>query len=191
MEQSADVTRLLKAWGAGNGGALDRLMPVVVDELRRLARYHLRGERRPGHTLQPTALVNEAYLRLVGQRRVSWQNRAHFFGIAAQMMRRILVDHARRRAAAKRGAGVTHVTLDERIVGRAAGDVDVVALDDALNALGSKDARLARLVEVRFFGGLTIDETADVLQISTATVSRDWKMARLWLRRELAAGGAA
>ena len=188
MEQSADVTRLLKAWGAGNGGALDRLMPVVVDELRRLARYHLRGERRPGHTLQPTALVNEAYLRLVGQRRVSWQNRAHFFGIAAQMMRRILVDHARRRAAAKRGAGVTHVTLDERIVGRAAGDVDVVALDDALNALGSKDARL---VEVRFFGGLTIDETADVLQISTATVSRDWKMARLWLRRELAAGGAA
>jgi len=159
-------------------------MPLVYNELRRLADHYLRQERQD-HTLQPTALVHEAYLKLIDQTRVDWQNRAHFFGVAAQVMRRILVDHARRHRASKRGGFQQKLTLDEAIDYSQSRDVDLVALDDALNALARLDARQSRIVELRFFGGLTIEETAEALDIAPATVKVDWSMAKAWLRREI------
>jgi len=178
-----EVSGLLQAWSEGDRGALDRLTPIVYKELHRLARGYLRRER-TGHSLQTTALVNEAYVRLVDYKRMQWQNRAHFFAVSAQLMRRILVEHARRRNL-KRGVGVQHVSLEEAAVvgGRAA---DLVALDDALNALARLDARKAQVVEMRFFGGLSVEETAEVLKVSPITVMRDWSTAKAWLYRELA-----
>jgi RNA polymerase sigma factor (TIGR02999 family) len=182
-EPSAAVTRLLVRWTEGDKQALEDLLPLVYDELRRQARRYLQQER-PGHTLQSTALVHEAYLRLVDQN-VSWQNRAHFFGIAAQMMRRILVDHARSRSAAKRGDGACRVTLDEGLVALEQRDLDIVALDDALANLAKIDPQQSKIVELRFFAGLSIEETSEVLHISPATVKRDWAMAKAWLHREM------
>lgn len=182
----SDVTRLLQAWSTGDSKALDELMPVVYAELHRLARAMLRGERED-HTLQATALVNEAYVRLVGQTRVHWLNRAQFFGTAGQLMRRILVDHARERRSAKRGGGVTRVELDEALGAAEARDIDVLALDMALERLEQMDERQGRLVVLRFFGGLTIEEVAVVLDMSPATAKREWVTAKMWLRRELAA----
>ena len=183
MSSAPGVTRLLVEWTDGNQGALEALLPLVYDELRRLARGYLQRER-PGHTLQSTALVHEAYMRLVDQD-VSWQNRAHFFGIAAQMMRRILVDHARTKNAAKRGDGACMVTLDEGLVGTEQRDVDVIALDRALDKLTKLDPQQSRIVELKFFAGLSIEETAEVLRVSPATVKRDWVMAKAWLYREM------
>ena len=185
----SDVTRLLQAWSAGSRDALDELMPVVYAELHRLAHVKLRTER-ADHTLQTAALVNEAYLRLVDQSRVRWQNRAHFFGTAAELMRRILIDHAREHRAAKRGGGATRIELDEALGVAEAHDIDLLALDGALERLHTLDPRQGRLVVLRFFGGLTIDETAVVLELSPATVKREWAMAKLWLRRELEGEGA-
>lgn len=182
-----DVTGLLRAWNDGRPGALEDLMPVVYAELHRLARARLRGER-ADHTLQATALVNEAYVRLVGQTRVRWQNRAQFFGTAAQFMRRILVDHARDRLSAKRGGGAPRVELDEALLATRERGIDLLALDAALERLELLDERQGRLVVLRFFGGLTIEEVAAVLEISPATAKREWTTARIWLRRELAAG---
>ncbi|HEY9405336.1 MAG TPA: sigma-70 family RNA polymerase sigma factor [Pyrinomonadaceae bacterium] len=179
-----DVTALLLSWSAGDEGAAAALMPLVYDELRRLARNYLRRER-PDHTLEPTALVNEAYLRIVDQRRVSLQNRAQFFGLAAQLMRHILVDHARTRGAEKRGGLQPRLSLDEArvmIEDRAAG---VVALDEALKRLAAVDPRKSQIVEMRFFGGLSVEETAGALGISAKTVKRDWRNAKMWLHREL------
>ena len=183
------VTELLRRWNSGDREAMDRLMPIVYDELRRLAAGYLRGER-PGHTLQPTALVHEAYLRLVRQDRVEWQNRAHFFGIAASMMRRVLVDHARRRQAEKRDAGGFRLTLQLGEAFEAARDPELLELDQALGRLEQLDADQARVVELRFFGGLTVEETAVVLGISTATVKREWRTAKAFLRDEMASGDA-
>ena len=180
------VTRLLLAWRGGDAAASDQLMALVYDELRRLARGYLRRER-PDHTLQPTALVHEAYLRLVDATQVNWQSRAHFFGIAARLMRRILVDHARAHAAAKRGGKIEKIPLDE------AGDLlrdevtGLVALDGALQSLAQRYPRQSRLVELRFFGGLNTQEISEVLQVSTATVERDWQFALHWLKREITA----
>jgi RNA polymerase sigma factor (TIGR02999 family) len=181
---SKRIDTLLAEWGQGNEGAREALMPVVYDELRRLARRHLWNER-PDHTLQSAALVNEAYLRLAGQKAPQWRNRAHFFGVAAQLMRHILVDHARNRHAAKRGGGATKLALDAEVSVAEKQDIDLVALDDALNTLAELDAQQARVIELRFFGGLSIEETAVVLDVSSATVKRDWVTARAWLRREL------
>jgi len=181
------VTRLLVDGTRGDRKALDGLLPVVYDELRRLAKSHLRHER-ADHTLQPTALVHEAYLRLIDQRSVDWRDRAQFFGIAAEMMRRILVNHARERRAMKRGGGMTHVSLDEAVDFFDQRDVDLVVLDEALSDLASLDPEQGKIVELRFFGGLTIEETADVLEVSPATVKREWSMARTWLRREMTSG---
>jgi len=181
-----EVCGLLRAWSDGDASALERLTPIVYAELHRLARRYMRGER-AGHSLQTTALVNEAYMRLVGYDRMQWQNRGHFLAVSAQLMRRILVEHARRHNV-KRGGGVPHVPLDEAALvggGRAA---DLVALDDAMNALAQIDPRKAQVVEMRFFGGLDVNETANVLKISPATVMRDWSTAKAWLYRELAAG---
>ena len=184
---SGDVTAILRAWSDGDRGALDRLTPIVYDELRRLARRYMRGER-AGHSLQTSALVNEAYMRLVDYKRMQWQNRAHFFAVSAQLMRRILVDHARRHNL-KRGGGVPHVSLDDAaVVGGGEPSADLVALDDALNALARLDPRKVQVVEMRFFGGLSVDETAAVLQISAVTVMRDWSTAKAWLYRELTGG---
>ena len=180
----ADVTRLLVLWTGGNQQAMEDLLPLVYDELRKLARRYLQRER-PGHTLQSTALVHEAYLRMIDQHDVSWQGRAHFFGIAAQMMRRILVDHARGRDAAKRGAGACKLTLDEDILAPAERDINLVALDQALDTLSKLDSQQGRIVELRFFAGLSIEETAEVLKISPATVKRDWAMAKAFLSRQL------
>ena len=180
-----DVTALLISWSSGERSAADRLIPAVYDELHRQAARALRREG-DEHTLQATALVHEAYLRLVDQRRVEWRNRAHFFGIAAEVMRRVLVDHARARLAAKRGGGMQRLTLDEAVeVSSGGGDADVLALHDALERLALLDAGQARLVELRYFGGLNIEETADTLGVSPATVKREWALARAWLRREL------
>jgi RNA polymerase sigma factor (TIGR02999 family) len=184
-ESSGDVTRLLDAVSHGRADVLPELLPLVYDELRRLAASYLRRER-ADHTLQPTALVHEAYLKLVDQRLDRWQNRSHFFGIAAQAMRRILVDHARAHDAAKRGAGVERVTLDEHALLGESSSIDLIALDEALTRLATLDPRQARIVELRFFAGLEVDETARVLDVSPATVKRDWAMARAWLHRELA-----
>ncbi len=179
-----DVTQLLVAWNQGNPAALDQLLPVVYGELRRLARNYLRRER-PDHTLQATALVHEAYLRLIDQNQVTWQNRAHFFGVAAQMMRRILVNHALAKKAEKRGGLQHKLSLDEAVSFAEQREVDLVALDDALKTLETIDPQQNRIVELRFFGGLSIEETAEVLGISPATVKREWRTAKLWLRREI------
>jgi RNA polymerase sigma factor (TIGR02999 family) len=181
---SERVSKLLLNWGQGDQGAREALIPLVYDELRRLARRYLRRER-PDHTLQSAALVNEAYLRLIRQEHPQWQNRAHFFGVAAQLMRHILVDHARNRAAAKRGAGAPRLTLDPDIALPQERDVDLIALDDALNQLAALDPQQSRLVELRFFGGLSIEETSVVLGVSPATVKREWATARAWLQREM------
>lgn len=183
---NADITKLLVDWTGGSRDAMEQMLPLVYDELRRLARGYLHRER-PGHTLQSTALVHEAYLRMVDQRSVSWQGRAHFFGIAAQMMRRILVDHARGRDAAKRGAGVCKLTLDEDLLALQERDVNLVALDEALESLSRLDSQQGRIVELRFFAGLSIEETAEVLKISPATVKRDWAMAKAYLHRAMSA----
>jgi RNA polymerase sigma factor (TIGR02999 family) len=179
-----EMTQWLLDWSAGDKTALDQLMPLVYDELRRLAHYHL-GRERQGHTLQTTALVNEAYLRLIDQQRVQWQNRAHFFGIASQLMRRILVDHARSRHYAKRGGGAQRVSLDEALVVAQERAAEVLALDDALTALAGIDQRKSQIVEMRFFGGLSIEETAAVLAVSPGTIMRDWTLAKAWLHREI------
>jgi len=173
----------LQAWTAGDRSVLDRLTPIVYDELHRLARRYMKGER-PGHSLQTTALVNEAYMRLVDYKGMQWQNRAHFFAVSAQVMRRILVDHARRRNL-KRGGGVQHVSLED--TGIVGGDrsADLIALDDAMNELAKLDARKVQVVEMRFFGGLSVEETAEVLKVSAITVMRDWSTAKAWLYREL------
>ena len=181
---SHGVTELLVAWGQGEQAALEQLAPLVHAELHRIAHRYM-GRERAGHTLQTTALVNEAYLRLIDVKQVNWQNRAHFFGLSAQLMRHILVDFARSRGYQKRGGGLQRVTLDEALIGGPEKGSDLVALDDALNALAVNDARKARVVELRFFGGLTIEEAAAVLEISTATTEREWATARMWLRRRL------
>ena len=188
MESPEGITQLLVDWGNGDQAALERLMPLVYAELRRLATNYLRRER-TGHTLQPTALVNEAYLKLVGQKNAKWQNRAHFFAISAQLMRRILVDYARSRNYLKRGGGMPKVSLSEAAgvsVERAA---DFVALDDALESLAAIDPRKSRIVELRFFGGLSVEETAEVLDVSPRTIKRDWSLAQAWLHRELKRDG--
>jgi RNA polymerase sigma-70 factor (ECF subfamily) len=179
-----DVSALLRAWTDGDQHALARLTPIVYGELHRLAHHYLRRER-PGHSLQTTALVNEAYLRLVDYKRMHWQNRAHFMAAAAQAMRRILVDHARRRNA-KRGANAQHVSLDAEAVIAADRSEAFEALDDALNALAARAPRKAKVVELRFFGGLSVEDTAEVLRVSPITVMREWKSAKAWLYRELA-----
>jgi RNA polymerase sigma factor (TIGR02999 family) len=184
MTPQHEITRLLADWSNGDRQALEKLTPLVYDELRRLAARYLRQER-VGHTLQSTALVHEAYLKLVGQNNVRWQNRAHFFGIAAQMIRRILVDYARARKADKRGSGAEKLSLDEAIALPGGQDLDLVALDDALEGLAKIDQRQSRLVELRFFAGLTIEETAEVMQMSLATAKRDWVSAKAWLSREV------
>lgn len=179
-----EVTQLLVAWRNGDEAARDELMPLVYQELHRLAHQYMSRER-SGHTLQTSALVNEAFLRLADQRDVQWQNRAHFIGIAGQMMRRILVDYARNRGYAKRGGGAVQVSLDEELVVSDERSAEVVALDDALQSLARLDERKSRLVELRFFGGLSIEETAEVLGVSPGTVMRDWTLAKAWLRREM------
>jgi RNA polymerase sigma factor (TIGR02999 family) len=183
------VTDLLRAWSQGDRGAGEALFPLVYADLRRRASRCLRGERR-GHTLEPTALVHEAFLRLVDQRRASWQNRAQFFAVAARMMRRVLVDHARGRKAARRGGTWCRVDLDEGAVAAGPRDLDVAALDEALDELGALDERQARIVEVRFFGGLSIEATAEALGLSVKTVKSDWRMARAFLHSRLAGAGA-
>ena len=182
------LTQLLVAWSDGDQKALDELFPLVYDELRQMARRQMRRER-PGHTLRTTALVNDAYLRLVDQRQVRWQNRAHFFAIAAQMMRRILVDHARAKRYEKRGGGAVHVPIEEAAVLAHGKEAEVIALDEALQALAEVDPRRSRVVELRYFGGLSNEEIAEVLKVSPNTVTRDWNMARAWLYQELS--GAA
>jgi RNA polymerase sigma factor (TIGR02999 family) len=181
---ASPVTALLNRWRQGDAQALEQLLPVVYEELRRIAARQLRRER-ANHTLQPTALVHEAYLKLVDQRRIEWQNRAQFFGVAAQLIRRILVDHVRTRRAAKRGAGALTVALDDAVSEPIRRDIDLVKLDDALFSLASKDEQQSRIVELRFFGGLSIEETAHVLGISASTVKRDWAAAKAWLYRDM------
>jgi RNA polymerase sigma factor (TIGR02999 family) len=186
---SSQFTEMLVRWRAGDRAALDRLIPLVYSELRRLAHHYLRRER-PGHTLQSTALVHEVYVRLLGQDLPEWQNRAHFFGVAAQLMRQILVDYARSRRAAKRGGGACKLTIDAAVALSHETDIDMIALDDALKALASVDPQQSRIVEMRFFAGLSIEDTSDVLGISPATVKRDWTTARAWLFRELGRSAA-
>jgi RNA polymerase sigma factor (TIGR02999 family) len=180
------ITQLLADAGAGDQSALDALLPLVYDELRRLADHYLQQER-PDHTLQATALVHEAYLRLVDQTSISWQNRAHFFSVAAQVMRHILVDHARSHTAQKRGGGLTKLSLDEAVSFFEERDVNLVALDEALNELALLDPQQARIVELRFFGGLTIEEVAEVLKVTEGAVRYDWRIAKAWLHRTLSA----
>jgi RNA polymerase sigma factor (TIGR02999 family) len=181
-----EVTQLLQAWSKGERSALEKLTPLVYRELHRLAHRYMDLEN-PGHTLQTTALVNEAYLRLVDSN-ATWQNRAHFFAISAQLMRQILVDFARRHHQLKRGGQVHRVSLDEALVSAKVADADLVSLDDALKALAGVDPRKSQVVELRFFGGLSVEETAEVLKVSTETVLRDWRLAKLWLLRELSHG---
>lgn len=181
---SQDVTEILLRWRNGDQEALDQLMPLVYDELHRLANAYLRRER-PGHTLQTTALVHEAYLRLVDQTHANWQNRAHFYGVAAQLMRRILVSHARTQQAAKRGSGGLKLSLDEVAMKAKQREAEVVALDDALMDLAKIDPQQSRIVELRYFAGLNIEETAEVLGVSPATVKREWGTAKAWLYNEL------
>ncbi len=188
MVSPGDVTALLGDWSRGNRTALDQLLPLVYAELRRVAARQLRNER-ADHTLQPTALIHEVYIRLVDQRQVDWQNRAHFFGVSAQVMRRILVDHARRHGASKRGDGVRCVAIDEaKNVAAASEEIPILALDRALDRLEKVDGELAKIVELRAFGGLTIEEAAHVLSVSPSTVKREWRTAKAWLNRELGAG---
>ena len=181
-----EVTTLLQAWGRGEDAALDEIIPIVCRELRRIAHRYMAGER-PDHTLQTTALVNEAYLKLVDSRRVNWRNRAHFFAISAQLMRRILVDYARARGYRKRGSGARDITLHDELAGANERGRNVLELDDALKALAELDPRKSKVVELRFFGGLSLEETAEVLKVCPDTVLRDWRMAKAWLGRELGA----
>lgn len=182
--QSDDVTQLLHSWSNGNDQALDKLIPLVYAELRKLARRYM-GHENPDHTLQTSALINEAYLKLVDQQGVQWQNRTHFFAVAAQVMRHILIDHARARRFVKRGAGALKVALDETAELTDERASELVALDDALTTLASVDLRKSRIVELRFFGGLNVEETAEVMKVSPVTVTREWRAARAWLRREM------
>jgi RNA polymerase sigma factor (TIGR02999 family) len=184
-----EVTQLLQAWSEGDEQALGKIIPLVHKELHRLARRYMAGES-PGHTLQTTALVNEAYLRLVDVKKVSWQNRAHFFGISAQLMRQILVDLARSRRSLKRGGEANTLSLEEALIVSPERGADVVALDDTLKVLASIDPRRSRVVELRFFGGLSVEETAEVLKVSPETVMHDWKLAKAWLLRELSVNEA-
>jgi len=184
---SGDLTALLRAWGNGDQSALERLTPLVYDELHRLARTQMSRENE-GHTLQTTALINEAYLRLVDFQGVRWQDRAHFFAVSAQLMRRILIDFARSRGVQKRGGGALQLSLDDAPAMSAQPDTNVVALDDALKALAAVDQRKSKVVELRFFGGLSVEETAEVLRVSVETVMRDWKFAKVWLLREINQG---
>jgi len=184
-----DVTQLLVEWRNGSRSALDRLIPLVERELRRLARSYMRRER-ADHTLQTTALVNEAYMLLVKQRNVQWQNRAHFFAIAAQLMRRVLIDHAKSHRRAKRGGGAIKVSLEDIAAPISTRSEELLALDAALNKLAAIDARKGRVVEMRYFGGLSFEEAAEVLEVSPNTVMRDWRMARAWLEREISGGGS-
>ena len=183
----ATITQLLIQWSSGDKECLNRLLPVIEDELHRIARRYMRKER-TGHTLQTTALVNEAYLRLVDQAHVNWQNRAHFFGIAARLMRQILIDHARGVGREKRGARTHHLPLDKVPVFSPAKSTSLIALDEALDHLAARDPRKARVVELRYFGGLSVDETAEVLRVHPNSVIRDWALAKAWLRRELEVG---
>ena len=189
MASSQEVTRLLRAWSRGDETALEALIPLIYRELRQRAHRYMARER-PGHTLQTTALINEAYLRLAGSP-VAWESRNHFFAIAARMMRRILVDHARTRRSLKRGGEGRPVSLDEEHLAGGQPDRDLVSLDDALDALAALDPRKVRVVELRFFGGLSVEETAEVLKVSPQTVLRDWKLAKVWLLREMKRGEAA
>jgi RNA polymerase sigma-70 factor, ECF subfamily len=184
MEATPDITGMLMAWSRGDRAALERLTPLVYGELKRLAESYLRRER-GAHTLQPTALVHEAYLKLIDQHHVEWQNRAHFFGIAAQAMRRILVDRARERLAEKRGSGEARLSLDEALDVSERRDDQLVALDDALQTLAALDPQKCRVVELKYFGGLSLEEMAEILGISRATVVREWRMAKAWLYGEL------
>jgi RNA polymerase sigma factor (TIGR02999 family) len=190
MASTSDITGLLDEWGRGERRALDELLPLVYAELRRVAARQLRHER-DGHSLQPTALVHEAYLRLVDQRKADWRGRAHFFGVAAQVMRRILVDHARRRQAGKRGDGVRPVSIDQAMERSGAQQIPILDLDGALDRLARLDSGLARIIELRAFGGLTIEEAAQVLNVSPSTAKREWRTARAWLTRELGIDGRA
>ena len=183
-QDSHEVTQLLLQWSNGDKAALDKLVPLIYDELRRLARHYMSRER-PGNTLQTTALVNEAYLRLINRKHVHWQNRAHFFAIAAQLMRSILVDHARSHAYAKRGGGARKIALDDAMAVSQQRAADVVALDDALKKLAEIDPEQSRIVEMKFFGGLTIEESAEVMGLSPATIKREWSTAKAWLYHEL------
>jgi len=187
MHTTENVTNLLLAWSDGDHNALERLIPLVEGELRRLAKHHMRSEN-PAHTLQTTALVNEVYLKLVDQTHARWYNRAHFFAVAAQLMRRILVDHARRHLRGKRGGGVADVSLDEAAVLTPEKSVELLALDEALERLTKLDPLKARVVELRHFGGLSVEETATVLKVSEVTVMRHWGLAKSWLRREVRGG---
>jgi RNA polymerase sigma factor (TIGR02999 family) len=180
----ADVTRLLRAWSSGDADALNALTPLVYEELHRRAHWYMRREH-ADHTLQTTALVNEAYLRLVDLQQVSWRDRAHFFALASRVIRHVLVDAARSRRSLKRGADASPETIDENVLVSMTPPADIIALDDALQALAAIDDRKNQVVELRFFGGLTVEETAEVLSVSPETVKRDWKLARAWLRREL------
>lgn len=184
LSSTHKVTQLLKAWTAGDGSALEKLTPLVYEQLHRVAQRYMAGQR-PGHTLQTSALVNEVYLRLVDCAQVNWQDRAHFFAVSARLMRRILIDFARSRGYQKRGGHVPHLSLEEAPSVSREPDPNVVALDDALTALAAVDGRKSRVVELRFFGGLSIEETAEVLGVSAETVVRDWRLARAWLLREL------
>jgi len=183
-----EITRLLGAWASGDELALDQLTPLVYEQLRRVARRYMADER-SGHVLQTTALVNEAYVRLFDCRELKWQDRAHFYAVCAQLMRRILIDIARSNHYQKRGAGAAHVALDEALGASQQQSADIVALNDALGGLEAMDARKSRVVELRFFGGLSVDETAVVLKVSKETVARDWRLAKSWLLRELSEGG--
>ncbi len=184
MPTQGDITRLLTDWSNGDPDALARLMPVVFEDLRQMAESHFVRES-PGHTLQPTALVNEVYLKLLGPRTVQWQSRAQFFAFAATLMRRILVDHARARKTGKRGGEITKIALDNVLEEPLEEDLDLLALDDALSTLAELEPRQSQIVELRFFGGLTVEETAEVLGISPRTVKRQWRLARIWLFRQL------
>src|SRR5271163_2695699 len=185
-EAVGEITLLLRAWSEGDQSALERLAPIVYGELHRLAGRYMKRER-PGHSLQTTALVNEAYMRLVDYKRMEWQNRAHFFAVSAQLIRRILVEHARRHNL-KRGGSLQHVSLDEVAVVGGSRSADLVALDDAMKRLAQLDARKEQVVEMRFFGGLSVEETAEVLKVSQVTVMRDWSTAKAWLYSELTGG---
>ena len=184
---SSNVTQMLHDWSHGDQEVLDKLVPVVYEELRRQAARYLKRER-PGHTLQTTALIHEAYIRLIDQKNVHWQNRAHFYAISAKLMRRILVDHARSRQAAKRGGSDIKLPLEEAMSAPEGREVDIVALDEALERLAAIDPQQSRVVELKFFSGMSVEETAEVLGVSTRTVKRDWNVAKAWLRREISEG---
>ena len=190
LPSSPDVTRLLKAWSTGDEEALAKLTPLVYRQLRDIARRYMAGER-DGHILQTTALVHEAYVRLVDCERVNWQDRVHFFAVSEQLMRRILIDFARSRGSLKRGGAAPHISLEEASSLCGEPDVNLVALDDALKALAAIDERKSKVVELKFFGGLNVEETAEVLRVSSDTVMRDWKLAKIWLLRELSRGRAS